>query len=237
MLLSVMPLFRQVQLFHSSKAGHVRLGYMGHLTLISEDVIGALEHYPPDLRILLAKYAPQPDWDDYVSGRYHETKVKDTSLLGGGKPVVAPGAPRPAAKWKVDEAEIAPGPGAVPSATNGIEASTAPSDASTTTLKGEFRRTSRLTRETSADFGVAPFEHDEEGDDTGGPSQVSRESYWRWKHIQNAQPSLQAISPVRYRLTAHQTITRMMKTRTADGYLIKVLVDLENLLFQCAITL
>ena len=53
---------------------------MGHLTLISEDVIGALEHLPPDLRLQIGQYAPQPEWDDYVTGRYKETKKKDVAM-------------------------------------------------------------------------------------------------------------------------------------------------------------
>ena len=152
-------------LVFSSKPGHVRLGYMGHLTLISEDVIGALEHYPPELRLLLAQYAPQPDWDEYVSGRYHETKVKDTSLLGGGKPVVMSGESRGAPKWKVDEAEMGSAPVA---GTNGMEP--VASVESSSEVRGEFRRTNRLTREQSADFGAAPTGHDD--DEDNGPPQV-----------------------------------------------------------------
>ncbi len=64
---------------------------MGHLTLISEDVISALSHYPFELTDQLSQYAPQPEWDQYVSGRFQETKERDTSQLGGGKPVVLPG--------------------------------------------------------------------------------------------------------------------------------------------------
>lgn len=146
----------------SSKVKHVRLGYMGHLTLISEDVIGALEHYPPDLRLVLAQYAPQPDWDDYVGGRYHETRIKDRSLLGGGKPVVTSGAVRNAGKWKVDEAEI--------NATSSADPSSSGVNGGASELKGEFRRGNRLSRESSADFGVAASIHDE--DEDSGPPQV-----------------------------------------------------------------
>ncbi|KIP08741.1 hypothetical protein PHLGIDRAFT_363378, partial [Phlebiopsis gigantea 11061_1 CR5-6] len=108
-------LFRDARLIHriiegskrndieSSRPKGVRLGYMGHLTLVSEDVIGALEHFPPDLRLLVAQYAPQPAWDEYVSGRYKETKKRDSELLGGGKPVVAGG--MRAGAWRVDEAD------------------------------------------------------------------------------------------------------------------------------------
>lgn len=125
---------------------------------MSEDVIGALEHFPSDLRSLLSQYAPQPEWDEYVAGRYAETKNKDDRLLGGGKPVVAPGAARVgAAKWTVDEAD------AVPPSIRLVD--NGPSE-----LKGEFRRTSRLSRETSADFGVAPMASDPPGDDNIGSS-------------------------------------------------------------------
>lgn len=62
---------------------------MGHVTLIAEDVINALTHYPQDLVSQLYQYAPQPEWNDYVSGRFRETKDKDTSQLGGGKPSMA----------------------------------------------------------------------------------------------------------------------------------------------------
>lgn len=145
----------------SSKPKHVRLGYMGHLTLISEDVITALQHYPPDLKLRLAKYAPQPDWDDYIGGRYQETKVKDTSLLGGGKPMLNAGVVRSAAKWKVDEAEI------TPALTSGSSDPGGPDGG--TEMNGEFRRTGKLTRESSADFGVAPMSNEE----PSGPPQFA----------------------------------------------------------------
>lgn len=74
-----------------SKPKGSRVGYMGHLTLISEDIVSAFDHYPPDVIDILSSYAPRPEWDQYVSGKYKETKDKDTSQLGGGKPVVGLG--------------------------------------------------------------------------------------------------------------------------------------------------
>lgn len=139
---------------------------MGHLTLISEDVIGALEHFPPDLRLLIAQYAPQPEWDEYVTGRYKETKKNDSRLLGGGKPVIAPGMRNTGAQWKVDEADT--------TVSNGPESN----EGQPTTTRGEFRRTTR-TREGSADFGVAPMPVDDDDDDyddeftTAGPPHAS----------------------------------------------------------------
>lgn len=128
---------------------------MGHLTLMSEDVITALEHYPPELRLIIEQHAPQPAWNDYVTGRYNETKKRDTSLLGGGKPAVN-NAPRAGARWAVDEEDVKTT--AVPS--NGNPGA-----------NGEFKRTtgSRPTRETSADFGPAPMDDDEDDHGTGPP--------------------------------------------------------------------
>ena len=135
---------------------------MGHLTLISEDVIGALEHFPPDLRLIVAQYAPQPDWDEYVSGRYRETKKKDTSLLGGGKPVVAPGMRTAAGTWKVDEAD-----GSSSSANAATSMPREQKDEGET-LQGELRRNIRTAREGSADFGQ-PMDEDEDEFHAGPP--------------------------------------------------------------------
>jgi hypothetical protein len=60
---------------------------MGHLTLLAEDVISALDRFPSDLEeLILTTYAPHPEWEEYVKGRYSETKKKDRLTLGGPKP-------------------------------------------------------------------------------------------------------------------------------------------------------
>lgn len=127
---------------------------MGHLTLISEDVIAALERFPPDLRLNMIEYAPTPGWDEYVTGRYNETKKKDTRVLGGGKPVIALGGARNITRWKVDEEEAVPA---------GL-AETSGSASSGSETKGEFRRVGNLrpVRESSADFGPAAMQEEEE---------------------------------------------------------------------------
>lgn len=137
---------------------------MGHLTLISEDVIGALEHFPPDLRLIVAQYAPQPEWDEYVSGRYKETKKKDSSLLGGGKPVIAPGMRAgSAASWKVDEADA--GASAVPRDSAQMEGEAGE-------MEGEFKRNVRTAREGSADFSAGAMDEDDD-EFHDGPPRVS----------------------------------------------------------------
>lgn len=145
----------------SEKPKGVRLGYMGHLTLISEHVIGALEHLPPDLRLQIAQYAPQPEWDEYVTGRYKETKKKDSSLLGGGKPVVAPSMRNGATQWKVDEADTV----ATSVPPRAEQKQPAPE------MKGEFRRSSSNRREGSTDFGSMPMD-DEDDEFNSAPSRV-----------------------------------------------------------------
>ncbi|KAF7799614.1 hypothetical protein EIP86_010852 [Pleurotus ostreatoroseus] len=174
-------MFRDARLMHriiegcklndevSSKPKGVRLGYMGHLTLISEDVIGALEHFPPDLRLQINQYAPQPDWDEYVTTQYRETKKKDTSLLGGGKPVIAPGTRSGTSQWKVDEAD-AENPKAAASQA-GDRADEKAGDEEMGGMTGELRRNVRTTREVSADFGAAPMDDDddEEFHSSGAP--------------------------------------------------------------------
>ena len=147
---------RSSQGFSSAKPKGVRLGYMGHLTLISEDVITALDHFPPDLKQVIEEYAPQPAWDDYVRGRYKETRKKDTSLLGGGKPTVISSLARPAGQWKVDEEDPHP-----PALTPVIKVELQET-------KGEFRRASgsRPTLGNTADFGAAPAADDDDDDFT-----------------------------------------------------------------------
>ena len=157
---------------------------MGHLTLISEDVIGALEHFPPDLRLLAAQYAPQPEWDEYVTGRYKETKKKDSSLLGGGKPVIAPGMRNGTSQWQVDEADAPKGEG------GGAEGEAGGSggeregqegqppdhdrdrdrDQEMGGMTGELKRDVRTAREVSADFGA--MVDDEDAEYQTGPPHV-----------------------------------------------------------------
>ncbi|CAK5277201.1 unnamed protein product [Mycena citricolor] len=127
----------------------VRLGYMGHLTLISEDVLTAMERFPTDVREAIEPFVPQPDWDEYVKGRYKETKQRDAEPLGGGKPVIR-STMAGSSRWKVDEEDTT---GTAVTGTT-TAATTSDSDAN---VKGEFKRasSSRPRREGSADFGPA----------------------------------------------------------------------------------
>lgn len=67
----------------------VRLGYMGHLTLISEEVVKFVEQYPPhQISPLIAEKVSHPDWIDYVENTLAATRARDSAILGGKRPLV-----------------------------------------------------------------------------------------------------------------------------------------------------
>ena len=142
---------------------------MGHLTLISEDVLTTLEHSSPDLRLIILKFTPQPEWNDYVTGRYQETKNKDTSLLGGGKPALSLTRPG-SATWKVDEQDIATTTAGTsfPAGGGGLNAVGAVKEIASRVAESqkEFRKSAAERRETSTHFD--PAVGDEGGPSSGG---------------------------------------------------------------------
>ncbi|KDR73731.1 hypothetical protein GALMADRAFT_251541 [Galerina marginata CBS 339.88] len=139
----------------SSKPKGVRLGYMGHLMLVSEDVITAMARFPPDLRLIIIQYAPEPEWDNYVTGRYNETKKEDSRLLGGGKPVIRSNSARNVTQWRVDEDDMATG---TSGATNSTASTGNGESNQSGEVRGEFRRaTSVGPPNLTADFGPADF--------------------------------------------------------------------------------
>ncbi|PHH83023.1 hypothetical protein CDD82_3935 [Ophiocordyceps australis] len=81
---------------HTSDVSQVktktRMGYMGHLTLIAEEVVKFTERHPPELlsEMVLDKVMSQ-DWINYVEGALAETRERDNAILGGVRPDVAMG--------------------------------------------------------------------------------------------------------------------------------------------------
>jgi SIT4-associating protein SAP185/190 len=69
-----------------------RMGYMGHLTLIAEEVVKFTERHPPELlsEMVLDKVMSQ-EWINYVEGALAETRERDNAILGGVRPEVAIG--------------------------------------------------------------------------------------------------------------------------------------------------
>ncbi|KAF2221920.1 SIT4 phosphatase-associated protein-domain-containing protein [Elsinoe ampelina] len=65
----------------------MRLGYMGHLTLIAEEVCKFAERHPPELLgEEVMKKVTLPEWAEYVEGTLTETRDRDNAVLGGVRP-------------------------------------------------------------------------------------------------------------------------------------------------------
>lgn len=67
-----------------------RMGYMGHLTLIAEEVVKFTERHPPELlsETVLERVMSQ-EWVSYVEGALAETRERDNAILGGVRPEMA----------------------------------------------------------------------------------------------------------------------------------------------------
>lgn len=84
---------------------YTRLGYMGHLTLLAEEVVKFSERYPPDvLSDVVLDHVTAPVWSDYVEITLNETRERDNAILGGVKPDAAMG-PRAAVLNAVNAAQ------------------------------------------------------------------------------------------------------------------------------------
>ena len=65
----------------------MRLGYMGHLTLIAEEVCKFGNRHPPEaLDQTILDRVNRDAWNEYVDGTLTETRDKDNAVLGGVRP-------------------------------------------------------------------------------------------------------------------------------------------------------
>ena len=65
----------------------VRLGYMGHLTLIAEEVLKLAERIPLELLDhLVVQKLTSAEWNEYVDVTLTETRTRDNAILGGVRP-------------------------------------------------------------------------------------------------------------------------------------------------------
>jgi serine/threonine-protein phosphatase 6 regulatory subunit 3 len=150
---------------------------MGHLTLIAEDVINTIERSSPDLGPIILEFIPKPEWDDYVTGRFQETKTKDTSLLGGGKPALSLTRSGSAVPWKVDEQDIAATSPSTsfPASGSGLNAVGAVKEIASKVAESqkEFRKSAAERREVSSDFEPGAVDEGSlRSSDQAGPSRV-----------------------------------------------------------------
>ncbi|KAI9838323.1 MAG: hypothetical protein M1819_005591 [Sarea resinae] len=84
---------------------NLRLGYMGHLTLIAEEVVKFTERHPAELlsQSVLDKVISE-EWINYVEQTLAETRERDNAILGGVRPDLSVG-PRQAVMNAVNAAQ------------------------------------------------------------------------------------------------------------------------------------
>lgn len=85
----------QKQSDRTQAESNMRLGYMGHLTLIAEEVVKFTERQQPEL-LSSSVYdkVVDPDWVYYVERTLAETRERDNAILGGVRPdMMAPNRP------------------------------------------------------------------------------------------------------------------------------------------------
>ena len=71
---------------------NMRLGYMGHLTLVAEEVVKFSERHPAELlsQTVMERVLDR-QWIDYVEQTLSETRERDNAILGGVRPDVGMG--------------------------------------------------------------------------------------------------------------------------------------------------
>ncbi|KAJ6106836.1 SIT4 phosphatase-associated protein family [Penicillium capsulatum] len=76
----------------AQRTKQIRLGYMGHLTLVAEEVVKFSERHPPELLSPSVMEAVlNPEWIEYVEQTLTETRERDNAILGGVRPDMSVG--------------------------------------------------------------------------------------------------------------------------------------------------
>ncbi|KAL2814726.1 putative Sit4-associated protein [Aspergillus cavernicola] len=76
----------------TQQAKRIRLGYMGHLTLIAEEVVKFSERHPPELLSpTVMENVLNIRWVQYVEKTLSETRERDNAILGGVRPDISIG--------------------------------------------------------------------------------------------------------------------------------------------------
>lgn len=70
----------------NAKPPKPRLSYMGHISLIAEELVKFFARCPTDLYEIICPTYSQDAWDAFVEGSLRETRARDSQPLAGGKP-------------------------------------------------------------------------------------------------------------------------------------------------------
>ncbi|KAL8816235.1 MAG: hypothetical protein Q9223_004719 [Gallowayella weberi] len=76
----------------AQEKNNMRLGYMGHLTLIAEEVVKFSDRHPNEtLSQAVLDKVTSKQWSDYVENTLSETRERDNAILGGIPPNISVG--------------------------------------------------------------------------------------------------------------------------------------------------
>lgn len=77
----------QAQSDEAQAKNNMRLGYMGHLTLVAEEVVKFSDRHPPEiLSQAVLHRVTSAQWSEYVENTLSETRERDNAILGGVRP-------------------------------------------------------------------------------------------------------------------------------------------------------
>lgn len=68
----------------------MRLGYMGHLSLIADETVKFFERYPDEIFAVVESSLPQPGWNQFVATTLREARNRDSTPLSGSVPLQLP---------------------------------------------------------------------------------------------------------------------------------------------------
>ncbi|GAA5947303.1 hypothetical protein JCM3765_001616 [Sporobolomyces pararoseus] len=74
----------------AAKRPNMRLGYMGHLSLIADETVKFFERYPDEIYAVVEGSIPQPQWNQFVATTLREMRERDSTPLSGSAPLQLP---------------------------------------------------------------------------------------------------------------------------------------------------
>ncbi|GAA6061581.1 hypothetical protein JCM10212_004331 [Sporobolomyces blumeae] len=74
----------------AAKRANMRLGYMGHLSLIADETVKFFERYPDEILAFVGSSVPQPEWNQFVASTLRDLRERDSTPLSGSGPLQLP---------------------------------------------------------------------------------------------------------------------------------------------------
>ena len=142
---------------------NMRLGYMGHLTLIAEEVVKFSDRHSPELlsQAVLDKVTSK-EWSDYVENTLSETRERDNAILGGVRPDMSVG-PRQAVLNVLNQTHGFGGAGSSALANAGLNGSPGSDSMDLSNGSGTSTAFGLSSGSLLSGFGSSSDEEDEEG--------------------------------------------------------------------------